>query len=98
MTVSRWITNLESEAHLAGQVAAAKRALDAAPHDKALQAAHHVAKYRQADVAKTMRQIEMETQGRFNIGAPMETQFRKAEEIAADGIIGIYREGAGDGA
>lgn len=98
--MTRWITNLESADHLVAQVAKAEAALDAAaPGEERRQASAmlEVAKFRQADAARTLRQIQIENGGRIDIGEPMGTQWRTAEEIAKDGIVGIYRQGAGDG-
>lgn len=86
---------------MAAKVAEAEQALRAADTPEAnrqAKAVLHIAKYKQADVSKAMRQIEMETSGRFTLGEPMATEFRTREEIAAQNIIGVYREGAGDGA
>lgn len=84
---------------MAEAVAAAQSAFDnALPNQKREAAALlQIARFKQSDVAKTMRQIEMETNGRFTIGRPMATEFKTQEAIEADGIIGIYRMGAGDG-
>lgn len=57
----------------------------------------HTARFKQADVARTLAKIRMEQNGRITIGQPMATEFRTSEAIAADGIIGIYKEGAGTG-
>ena len=90
----RWITNLESEPSMAAATTAALKAWqrDPTPANKAALA---TARYRQADVSRTMRQIEMETGGRFTVGEPLETAQRTSAQIAADGIVGLYREGAG---
>lgn len=101
MALSRWISNLEAEETMAKAVAAAKVKLTDAktPEERrAAEAELAKARFKQADVARTMRAIELETKGRFTIGEPMPTEWRTAEEIAAQGIIGVYREGAGDGA
>lgn len=99
MAIERWITNLESEEALAAEVAKAQIALRTATGADIREAAAllHIAKYKQADVARSMRQIEMETNGRFAIGKPMATEFKTQDEISAQGIVGIYRQGAGDG-
>lgn len=101
MALSRWITNLESEARMAEEVTRAESAVKSADNSQAkrqAEASLYIARYRQADVLKTMRQIELETQGRYSIGEPMATEFKTQEAIASEGIIGIYQQGAGDGA
>ena len=102
MTQSRWITNLESVGSLVEAVTKAEQALKAAEQSKSddsrvAQSILDVAQFKLADVKRAMAAIEIETQGRFSIGEPQATQWRTAEEIAAQGIIGIYRQGAGDG-
>lgn len=96
----RWVTNLESREHLAAQVARAEDAVRQAgdgPERRQAKALLETARYKQRDVENTYRKIADETKQRFTFGQPRETPWRKAEEIAADGIIGIYMEGAGTG-
>ena len=101
MAKSNWITNLESIAHLEGVVEEARLMVSAAtnPTEKrTAEAALARAKFILADVKLTMANIDRETGGRFAIGEPMATEWRTKDEIAAQGIVGIYRQGAGDGA
>jgi hypothetical protein len=98
MALTRWLTNLEDVNVLKQAVYEAKRAVNASPGDKATEHALYVAQYKLADVTRSLEQIRMETHGRFTIGEPMATESRTEKEIAADGIVGIYREGVGTGA
>jgi hypothetical protein len=99
--MSRWITNLESTERLQADVKNAEFALKQAKDsgEGVKQATHmlSLAKFRLADNRKTMREIENENAGRISVGPPMGTPYKTAEDIAKDGIIGIYRQGAGDG-
>lgn len=100
MALDRWISNLESPESMADAVkrAASAVAIAQTPEEKRMaERLLATAKFKQADVAKTMKQIQME-HPRHSIGEPAATLWRTKEEIAADGIIGIYREGAGTGA
>jgi|TARA_R110000787_G_scaffold153310_1_gene267176 hypothetical protein len=97
--VERWITNLESKEALASSVEFIEgRVAKATPETlKSVQHELHVAKYKQADVLRTYEQINLETAGRFTIGEPKATPARTSADIAARGIVGIFREGAGTG-
>ena len=101
MAINRWVTNLESAETMAKAVEDATSAVRQAktPEEKRqAEALLHIARYKRADVARTLAKITMENQGRVTIGEPMATEWRSREEIAAQGIVGIYREGAGTGA
>lgn len=89
MSADRWLTNLESLERMERELEEAT-----ATGNKSAIA---LAKFKLADVKRAMALIEMENGGRISIGPPKGTIHRTAEAIAADGIIGIYRQGAGDG-
>ena len=98
---TRWISNLESMESMAKAVedaAAALKASSTPAERRQASALLNIAKFKQADVARTLAQLRMEYNGRITIGSPMATEWRTSDEIAADGIVGIYREGAGTGA
>jgi hypothetical protein len=98
--MGEWVTNLESKEHMALRVSTAEEAVKSAPDQwarKAAEARLYRERYIQADVAKAMADITMRNGGRVSIGPPHPTQDRTSEQIAADGIIGIYKQGAGDG-
>ncbi len=92
--MSRWITNLESVEVLQQQLEAAEHVALSSPDDKEARAMVAVATYRLRDVQNTLRKIAQD-EPLFTIGAPLETPYRTASEIAADGIVGIYKPGAG---
>ena len=95
--MSRHITNLESEAKLQAAVDAAQQAIRNAksvPDLKSAEAALNVAKFKLADRAHTLRKIELEN-GPISLGEPQATPWKTAEAIKADGIEGVYRQGAG---
>jgi len=99
--MGHWITNLESIAKLESDVKNAECALkvakDTGGNVKQAQSMLSIAKYKLADVKNTYRQIEQDNNGRISIGEPLSTPYKSAEDIAKDGIVGIYRQGAGDG-
>lgn len=99
--MTRWITNLESEETLQRAVDTAQAALAAAPagHERRqAQAMLEVTQFRLRDRNNTFRKIVDEHGGRVSVGEPHPTPWKTTEAIAADGIIGIYLQGAGDGA
>ena len=97
----RWVTNLESTAALETDVRNAEAILNAAEATgdgvKQAKAMVSIAKYKLADNKKTMDEIKREYGGRIALGEPRATPYKAAEDIAKEGIIGIYRQGAGDG-
>lgn len=101
MTIDRWITNLESEHHLAGLVAKAEQELKdtkaAGKNTRFAQVNLERAKFYQRDVQNTWNKIRQEYPG-CSIGVPRETAWKTSQQIAADGIVGIYRPGVGTGA
>lgn len=101
MSSDRWITNLESTAALETAVRNAEVALKVAKDTgegvRQATAMLSVAKYKLADNKKTMHEISRENGDRIAIGEPRATPYKTAEAIAAEGIVGIYRQGAGDG-
>lgn len=99
MALNRWLTNLESEESMAKAVEDATAAVKQAqtPGEKRqAEALLQIAKYKQADVARTLAKIRMEHNGKVSIGNPLRTEWKTAEQIAADGIVGLYLEGAGN--
>ncbi len=90
---SRWITNLESVTVLEQRLYDAKQRAASEPTAEN-KGAVDMAKYLLADVRRTYAQIEKEHPG-YGVAEPMATEQRTAAEIAADGIVGLYRTGAG---
>lgn len=92
--MDRWLTNLEGAARLAADVAEAEaaHAADPSPQHKAVV---DVARFRQRDVANQLAKIKAE-HGDVVLAEPRATAWRTAEEIGADGIIGIYLPATGD--
>jgi len=99
--MGKWITNLESiaklESDLKNAECALKVAKDTNGDTKQAQAMVSIAKYKLADVKNTYRQITQDHGDRISLGEPLATPYKSAEDIAKEGIIGIYRQGAGDG-
>jgi hypothetical protein len=95
---SRWITNLESAELCQAKVDAAQAALSAARTGDEIRAAKaqlETAKFIQADVRNTLQKIKNQ-HGQVDISDPHPTPERTADEIKAQGIIGIYKPGAGN--
>lgn len=98
--MGEWLTNLESKERMAERVAEAEQAVKSAPDQwarKAAEARLYRERFIQADVAKALADITMRNAGRISIGPPHATQDRTSDEIAAQGIVGIYKQGEGDG-
>lgn len=96
---SRWITNLESTEHCAALVSNAEAALKAARSPAEINAAKATlerAKFINADVRNTYAQIRA-AHGEIEILDPHPTPQRTADEIKAQGIVGLYKPGAGTG-
>jgi len=90
MVINRWLTNLESRESLEAERAKAQAQVDASPASLTARAELNAALGRLVSHDRTMALIEQEN-GRIGIGEPMGTEYRTAEQIKADGHIGIYR-------
>lgn len=90
MVINRWLTNLESRKSLEAERDKAQAQVDASPASLTARAELNAALGRLVSHDRTMALIEQEN-GRIGIGEPMGTEYRTAEQIKADGHIGIYR-------
>jgi hypothetical protein len=90
MVINRWLTNLESRESLEAERDKAQAQVDASPASLTARAELNAALSRLVSHDRTMALIEQEN-GRIGIGEPMGTEYRTAEQIKADGHIGIYR-------
>jgi hypothetical protein len=90
MVINRWLTNLESRESLEAERDKAQAQVDASPASLTARAELNAALGRLVSHDRTMALIEQEN-GRIGIGEPMGTEYRTAEQIKADGHIGIYR-------
>lgn len=95
--MSLWITNLNSIESMEAKVKEAEAALDASqpgPERRMAARSLEIAKLRLADVKRTFKLIELEHGGKITIKEPHATPQRTSEQIAAQGIVGIYLQGA----
>ena len=88
-----WVTNLESTEALQSLLDNAL-ALQRAQDGHTARAAVSRAKFLLADNKRALAALN-QSHGPISFGEPMATPFRTADEIAADGIIGVYKQGAG---
>lgn len=91
MVINRHITNLESRESLEAERDHAQAQVDANPGSLTARAELNAALTRLVGHDRTMELITQEHGGRIGIGEPMGTEYRTAEQIKADGHIGIYR-------